>query len=172
MSALLRPLTRPTLHAFRQRYVPDALEPPYPYDAAAVDAEFDAAREAGHVGFAVFLDGEVVGVLTLRGIDRQKGRCTLGILLADERCRGRGLGRAACEQALAYAFDTLGMRAVYAETLGGNARMRRVLERLGFVCYLRMEEAVAIGTGREDLLCFRRLRPSAPDARPEPCPLP
>jgi RimJ/RimL family protein N-acetyltransferase len=46
---------------------------------------------------------------------------------------GRGLARAAAEQALAYGFSTLGLAEIVAFTASQNSRSIRLMERLGFV---------------------------------------
>ncbi|MEK8034917.1 GNAT family N-acetyltransferase, partial [Ideonella sp. DXS29W] len=45
---------------------------------------------------------------------------------------GRGYARAAVKQALAYAFGTIGLRRVLAETQSANGASVRLLEHLGF----------------------------------------
>ena len=52
--------------------------------------------------------------------------------LQNDSVKGRGYGTAAERLALKYAFDTLGMDAVNADTVIKNTRSQHVLEKVGF----------------------------------------
>lgn len=155
----LRSMTRAEYHAVRRDYVPDPLmDPdPYTYDAALVDAAYDRmlAREAWYPCAGIFLpDGRIIGELSFKRIDLAKGRCELGIALSNDAHKGQGYGTEAFALALAYAFDVLGLARVYADTMGSNLRMRRILDRLGFRCVLRLEDAYRMGDRWEDRLDY------------------
>lgn len=76
--------------------------------------------------------GEVVGCITLDGIERGPVQsCHLGYWV-DEEHNGRGLATAAVAHMLGVAFDELELHRVQAATLPHNAASQRVLERNGF----------------------------------------
>lgn len=104
----------------------------YQYDEAAVDRYFDSKQEPSRAFFAVMKDGEPIGELHLKRIDREKKECTLSIHLQNDTVKGHGYGTRAEQLALRYAFDTLGMSAVNADTVVKNMRSRHVLEKIGF----------------------------------------
>ena len=105
---------------------------PYRYDEAAVDRYFDARQEPSRVLFAIMRDGKPIGELQLKGIDRERRECTLSIHMQNDAVKGRGYGTIAEKLALKYAFDTLGMTAVNADTVLKNTRSQHVLEKVGF----------------------------------------
>lgn len=104
----------------------------YQYDEAAVDRYFDSKQEPSRVFFAIMKAGEPIGELHLKRIDREKKECTLSIHLQNDTVKGHGYGTRAEQLALRYAFDTLGMSAVNADTVVKNMRSRHVLEKIGF----------------------------------------
>lgn len=105
---------------------------PYRYDEAAVDRYFEAKQDPPRVVFAVMREGRPIGEVQLKGIDREKKTCTLGIHLQNDAVKGRGYGTRAEKLALEYAFEALGMSEVNADTVVKNVRSQRVLEKVGF----------------------------------------
>lgn len=155
----LRPMTREEYHAVRRIYVADPMmDPdPYTYDAAKVDARYDmiCAREDTYPSVGIFLtDGTIIGEMSFKRIDREKSRCELGIVLANDGYKGQGYGREAFMLALDYAFEGLGLGLVFADTMGSNVRMQRILDALGFHCYLRLEECYDMRDRWEDRLDY------------------
>lgn len=155
----LRTMTRAEYHAGRKKYVADPImDPnPYVYDAERTDAAFDVilSRGESYPITGIFLEnGEQIGVLSFKRIDKEKSRCELGIMLYNDTYKGKGYGREAFAVALTYAFDVLGLDAVYADTMGTNVRMQRILERLGFQCYLRLQDCYDMVDRWEDRLDY------------------
>lgn len=134
------PETRETIHAFFRALVQDpALFAegeafvPYAYDAAAVDARFDALQKrTDKLSFAIVADGAVVGNLEVKHIDEAAKCCELGICLANDGVKNRGYGTQALRLALRLCFGKLGMARVTARCLRTNTRSLHVLEKLGF----------------------------------------
>ena len=148
-------MTRELCHAFFRGWQNDPAlyeEParcmPYQYDCAAVDAYFDAKQLPDRVMLAVMLGDRPIGEIHLKGIDREKGTCALGIALQNDAVKGKGYGTRAERLAVRYALDVLGLRTVLADALKGNTRSQRVLEKAGFqrtgedgrFCYYRYED--------------------------------
>ena len=79
------------------------------------------------------LDGRVIGEVGLRHADRAKKECGLSIHLQNDSVKNKGYGTEAERLAVGYAFGTLGMERVLADTVVKNTRSQRVLEKLGFV---------------------------------------
>ena len=105
---------------------------PYHYDEAAVDRYFASKQSPSRVLFAIMKGGKPIGELQLKQIDRERKECTLSIHLQNDSVKGHGYGTAAERLALQYAFDTLGMNAVNADTVIKNTRSQHVLEKVGF----------------------------------------
>ena len=104
----------------------------YHYSEAAVDRYFASRQTPSHVLFAIMKDGRPIGELQLKQIDRESKTCTLSIHMQNDAVKGRGYGTAAEKLALTYAFDTLGMDVVHADTVVKNTRSQHVLEKVGF----------------------------------------
>ncbi|MBR1606940.1 MAG: GNAT family N-acetyltransferase [Clostridia bacterium] len=132
-------MTRAQCHALYRGWqndpalYPDAAEyRPYVYDTAAVDRYFDARQTPDRVLFAVLLEGQPIGEVQLKAIDRDRRECTLSIHLQNDAVKGQGYGTQAERLAVRYAFDQLGMRAVKADAVITNTRSQHVLEKVGF----------------------------------------
>ena len=110
----------------------------YQYDKAQVDRYFESKQDPSRVLFAIMKDGRPIGELQLKQIDREKKECTLSIHMQNDAVKGHGYGTWAERLALQYAFDTLGMVAVNADTILKNTRSQHVLEKIGFQ-YVREE---------------------------------
>ncbi len=108
----------------------------------AYDGDEESPFRAGDtfVPFAVTVDGELVGAVSLWGIDSHNRRAHLGISLGPE-FRGKGYGTDACRVLLRYAFVDRGFHRVQLEVLAGNAAALRAYEKAGFVEDGRMRES-------------------------------
>ena len=104
----------------------------YHYNEAVVDRYFDSKQSPSRVLFAIMKDSKPIGELQLKQIDRERKECTLSIHLQNDSVKGHGYGTAAEKLALKYAFDTLGMNSVNADTVIKNTRSQHVLEKIGF----------------------------------------
>ena len=119
-------------------YVDRDLFTQYKYDETAVNRYFDSKQNPSRVLFASMKDGRPIGELQLKQIDQENKACTLSIHMQNDTVKGRGYGTRAEQLALKYAFDTLGMAAVNADTVIKNTRSQHVLEKVGFK-YVREE---------------------------------
>lgn len=105
---------------------------PYVYSPSKSDETVDRYFRLGRVYLAVMLDEEPIGEVVLKKIDRTQKHCTLGISLRSDEFKNKGFGTEAEFLTLQYAFDIMEMETVYADSLLGNFRSRRVLEKVGF----------------------------------------
>lgn len=156
---VLRTMTREEYHDSRRHYIADPVmeSEPYVYDKARVDAAYDRMETMTYTYpyFGIFLpERRIIGVLCLKRIDREKGRCEIGIALNTDEHKEKGYGTEAFALAVTYAFEELGLKAVYADTMGSNVRMQRILNRLGFRCFFRMKEAYDMRNRWEDRLDY------------------
>ncbi len=106
---------------------------PYTYDAVRVEA-FCAARRSDpkRRHFALLLDGEVIGDLGFKRIDRAAKTAEAEICLKNDACRNRGYGTAGLRLMLEKGFGELALEQVEADTLSANTRSQRMLKKLGF----------------------------------------
>lgn len=104
----------------------------YQYDEAAVNRYFDSKQNPSRVLLAIMKDDAPIGEIQLKQIDRERGECTLSIHMQNDTWKGRGYGTCAERLAVQYAFETLGLSAVNADTIIKNKRSQHVLEKVGF----------------------------------------
>lgn len=81
---------------------------------------------------------EYWGQISLERISRRDDTAEVGVVLAKEEHRGKGIGREALSLLLRYAFDTLGLRRVELTVFAENSRARLCYLKAGFI-----EEGVA-----------------------------
>jgi ribosomal-protein-serine acetyltransferase len=93
--------------------------------------------------------GRLVGVASLYAIDRAVGVCRCGYWLAPDAL-GRGIATRALASLLDHAFAELGLRRAELRAAPGNARSRRVAERLGFRFERTLADAEQFGDRRRD----------------------
>ncbi len=145
MDIRLVPMTREYMHAFFQGlvYDPDIFLDLSLYEKAkqggyspqAVDALFDRhSGQKDRLSFAVLQGENVIGQVDLKHIDPVAKTCELSIHLQSDGVKNKGYGTQAEKLAIAYAFETLGMDRILADTVTKNTRSQHVLEKLGFRC--------------------------------------
>lgn len=61
-----------------------------------------------------------IGSVFLRDIDHENRHCEYGIFIGEDDARGKGIGTAACQLCLSYAFNNLGMHRVYLRVFADN----------------------------------------------------
>lgn len=105
---------------------------PFVYSEAWVDTYFDRQAAKQRIHLAVMLDGQPIGEVLLKEIDRESSSCVLGIHLQNDAIKGKGYGTRAEALAVEYAFERLGLTTVYADTVRKNTRSQHVLEKVGF----------------------------------------
>jgi len=130
---------------------------PHPYTLAHAQSWFNyvQSHDSEYV-FKICGNGRLMGVIGLV-LEKEHGRAELGYWLGKPYWN-RGVMSAAVPMALAYAFEVLRVRRVFAHCYAVNAASRRVLEKSGFRqegCQRQHHECM--GT-IHDLICYGLLR--------------
>ena len=150
----LRAMDRALLHEYYKGFERDpeifadmSLLRDYRYSPEGVDAYFDRlAAQKDRKDFLILLDGRPIGEIALKHMDAKEKRCELSVHLQNDSVKNRGIGTRAERLMLDYAFKTLGMETVTADTVPKNGRSRHILQKLGFR-----------ETGRDDTFIFYEL---------------
>lgn len=117
------------------RYLSDLFVRPYTEKNAEDFINMMLAGNERHIGF-VIADPETeeyLGQIDLMNISWQSRRAMIGIVLAQERSRGRGVGCDAMRLLCDYAFQTLGLNRLALDVYADNARARACYRKAGFV---------------------------------------
>ena len=156
----LKIMTRELCHEFYKGYKNDpalymdmSVYSDYIYNINKVDEYYEGQQVVTRIVFTVLLDNKPIGEIKLKYIDYDKKECTLGIVLQNDKVKGKGYGSYAERLAIQYAFDKLGMKVVLADAVLKNERSQHVLEKVGFqyICkddtfiYYKLEESSYIG---------------------------
>lgn len=131
----LKPMNREMCHTFYRDFQNDPAIGHYynyVYTPEIADCYFDRNSVPDRMLFAIVADGHIVGECKLKDIDLQKRECRMGIHLQNDGVKGKGYGTQAERLILQYAFEELGMVAVYADVALKNTRSQHVLEKVGF----------------------------------------
>ena len=136
----LQPMDRMLLHEYYQGFVMDAdifmdmsNFREYTYAPERVDAYFDRLQsQKDRVDFLIMKDEKPIGEIALKHIDETARQCVLSIHLQNDSVKNNGYGTQAERLILEYAFQTLGMTAVIADSVLKNKRSQHTLEKVGF----------------------------------------
>jgi ribosomal-protein-serine acetyltransferase len=128
-----------------------------PLDSLTYIRRLNAAwKDDEAAGFGLFIDGHLMGVLELSGLD-SKDRCgRLGFWLAPA-AGGRGRMTRACELLAEWAFERAGLNRLEIRTTVDNARGRAVPERLGFRLEGIARQAKRLGDRYADVAVYAML---------------
>lgn len=155
---VLRPFSREEYHDFFRRYEADpAMDPtPYHYQFTHVDKSFDydLSRQEWYPQFGIFWENKVIGILSLKRIDRTRQRCEIGLMMVNDDYKNHGYGTQAMMEAIRMARNDYGLKHLYADTMGSNLRMQHVLEKLGFRLVERIPHVYHFGNRVEDKLDY------------------
>lgn len=161
----LRTFTREEYHHYKKSYVADSvMDPdPYVYDKERVDKGYDSIieRESWYPRVGIFLRDETqIGELSFKRINHEKSQCELGIALVNNKYKGFGYGTEAVELAIDYAFNTLKLKYMYADTMGSNLKMQKIFDRFGFEFINRGEHCYDMHDRWEDKLYYMLRNPN------------
>ena len=90
--------------------------------------------EAKQLRLAICLNGsfDAVGLIDLFDFDPANQRAGVGIIIADESSRGKGLGSEALELVIKYAFSSLQLHQLYANIDTANGASTTLFTNFGF----------------------------------------
>ena len=115
------------------RFIPTL---PHPYEEGMAEfwmkshpESWDSGREA-HFAVCDVEGGGLRGAMSLVGIDAANGRAELGYWVG-KPFWGQGFATEAGCAAVAFAFDTLDLKRVFASAIAENVASKRVLEKIG-----------------------------------------
>lgn len=90
--------------------------------------------ETGKVAqFIILLDGEAVGSVYLRDIDKEEKSAEYGIFIGEESARGKGVGTESARLILKYAFEEAGLEHIFLRVFADNKGAVKSYEKAGFV---------------------------------------
>ncbi|GMQ57247.1 hypothetical protein AN1V17_16420 [Vallitalea sediminicola] len=154
----IRTYTREEYHRFWKSYVADnVMDPnPYIYNKIKVDKMYDyiMENESDYPRLGIFFDIIPIGELSLKRINSKESKCELGIILANDNYKGLGYGTEAVNLAIGYVFNVLRLKYIYADTMGNNLKMQRILKRVGFEFVDKQENWYKMNDRREDKLNY------------------
>lgn len=134
---------------------------PAPLTRAAFDARIarDVEKEeaSSDIRFVIDADGTAVGSVSLFAQDGLARHAEVGIALIPE-ARGRGIGTAAIERIVEFAFVRRNLRRVHLEAIASNAGAIRAYEKAGFVHEGRQREHAWVRGSYEDIVRMGMLR--------------
>ncbi len=152
----------PRLHAFNNDVAVELAgggDPPWPQSFARVAADFErnsanGGRDgnSGSVSFAIEVDGQIIGMCGLHGLDPTHRACEFGITIGDKDYWGKGYGREAIALLLDYAFRLLNVRRVFLRVNGRNERAIRAYRACGFIEEGRLRSHVWSDGAYDDLV--------------------
>lgn len=105
---------------------------PYVYSVEGVARYIERKKRKQQIPMAILHDKEVIGELIFKEFVPNDS-VTIGIALKNAKYKDHGYGTQAEKLALDYAFGTLGVKTVFADTILTNTRSQHVLEKVGFV---------------------------------------
>lgn len=155
----LRSFKRNKYHQLWKSYVADSvMDPnPYLYNEEKVNIRFDSItkNESVYPRIGIFLlDETVIGEVSIKRIDYDKGKCELGIFLANDNYKGLGYGTKAVKLAIDYIFNTLKLKNIYADTMGSNLKMQKIFNNFGFKFINKEEQFYNMNNRWEDKLNY------------------
>ena len=107
---------------------------PYVYSEEAADSFYERKQVPGRLELVAMMDGRTIGHVQLKNIDEEKRECEFGFHIQNRSLKGLGYGTQMALLALEYAFDSLEVDTVHADTILKNTRSQHVLEKVGFQC--------------------------------------
>ncbi|MEV6105208.1 GNAT family protein [Streptomyces sp. NPDC051940] len=92
------------------------------------------------LGVEAIADGTLIGLVTLRETEPEKGIATLDIYLGEKEYWGRGYATDAMRTVCRYGFDDMRLHKITLTVVTENHSARRVYEKVGFVEEGRLRE--------------------------------
>lgn len=102
-------------------------------------------------------DGNPVGSVFLKDIDRFARKAEFGIFIGEDSARGKGIGTAACRLITGYGFGALGLHRIYLQVLPHNQSGIRCYEKCGYELEGRLRDHVFVNGGYADVIMMGQL---------------
>jgi RimJ/RimL family protein N-acetyltransferase len=136
-------------------------DPPMPQSMARLMAEYDSNASHGgrdDAGFAIEVDGMLIGVCALFAFDNTAHTFELGITIGYPEYWGRGYGREAIQMLVNYGFHYRNAHKIWLRVHGVNERGQRAYTAVGFVEEGRLRQHVYSNGQYDDLIVMGILR--------------
>lgn len=101
--------------------------------------------------------GEAIGLIDLYDFDPKQLRAGVGIVIENQKNRGKGYGEQALELLCKYCFTHLGLRQLYAGVGADNFPSRRLFEKSGFRQAGRKKDWNFVNGSFKDELLYQRI---------------
>lgn len=127
--------TKEYCHEFYKGYVadPQMTEHTFTYCRETIDQYFDTkSADDTRKLFAIRVNDKIIGEIQLKYIDEVKKEGTLSIILQNDAVKNKGYGTDAEVVLLDYAFNSMNLSKVFADTTERNVTSKHVLNKLGF----------------------------------------
>lgn len=111
-------------------------------------------RRIDRISFAILADDQLVGEVSLTGIDLDERIATITMGIAVQANRNQTIGSTALAQVLTYAFYSLGLNQLTAATLSTNLPAINCLEKGGFKLTGTERYALQMGNLQMDRLHY------------------
>lgn len=105
-----------------------------------------------YFGIEILSNNELVGIIFLSNINMIHSTCWLGVLIGDEKTRGKGFGKEAVNLIVDYAFTVLNLKKVSLEVIATNKSAIDVYKKLEFIVEGKMKKQVFINGQHSDLI--------------------
>ena len=117
-------------------------------------------QDPSEINFAICLaeSGRHIGNCGLVGIDRDNRVATLGILIGEKDCRGKGFGTDAIRTLCRFAFEEMDLRKIRLDAHADNDAGLKAYERVGFRREGLLREEVYRGGRAVDVVRMGLLR--------------
>ncbi|MHA6528985.1 GNAT family N-acetyltransferase [Paenibacillus sp. BAC0078] len=131
----------------------------YPLDNGQLKAYLEGANHPASSDKLIYCaveraGGQVVGHLSLAGIDRVNSSARIGRVIVDPQLQGRGIGRGMIQEALRIGFQGLGLHRLSLGAYAFNTAALKCYENEGFVREGVSREAALFGEHYTDCIEF------------------
>lgn len=131
----LKKATKALWHEYYKSYVIDPMmdTTPYSYNFERIEkAYYSKTADITRLYFVIIHEGRVIGQIYLKHMDNKKKTTEFGMALINDSVKGKGYGTEAINLLTDYAFNTLGIESIIADSVLRNTRSQHVLEKVGF----------------------------------------
>ena len=108
-------------------------DPPKPILLEQVESEFEKREFIFHEGFAIEVDGRIIGFCGLFNQNETSHSCELGITIGEREYWAKGYGREAVKLLVDYGFRMRNYRRIWLNTHANNERAIRCYRGCGFL---------------------------------------